>query len=474
MAINPAFKESVNRSTGERTVMPTNNKKYFFAIFARITACALALAAFSTAQASPKIEHWTTDNGARVYYVHAPELPMVDIQFIFDGGSARDGDHKGVALLTSALLDQGAGDLDADAIAARLEDVGAQLSTSSHRDMAIVSLRSLTDDTLLQPALDIMTLILGKPTFPAASIERERKRVLIALQGQSQSPGKIAGKAFFKALYGGHPYAVQPLGTEESVKALQRDDLIAHYQQYYVAENAVIAVVGALDRAAAETVVARLSAMLPAGQAAPPLPDVAPLKESREIQIDFPSSQTHVLMGQPGLRRGDPDYFALYVGNHVLGGSGLVSRISEEVREKRGLAYSAYSYFSPMRKAGPYTLGLQTRNDQKDEALSVLRDTLQTFIDEGPNARELKASKQNITGGFPLRISSNGKIANNLAVIGFYNLPLDYLDTFNSKVEAVTVEQIRNAYRQRIHPDRMVTVTVGGSVEGQTVAPGDG
>ncbi len=440
-----------------------DKKNSRLALLARLTACVLALAAFTLVQASPRIEHWTTDNGARVYYVHAPELPMVDIQFIFDGGSARDGGNKGVALLTSALLDQGAGDLDADAIAARLEDVGAQLSTSSHRDMAVVSLRSLSDENLLQPALDVMALVLGEPTFPADSIERERKRVLVALRGQSQSPAKIASKAFFSALYGEHPYAVQPLGTEESVKALTRDDLAGHYRQYYVARNAVVAVVGALDRAAAERVVARLSAVLPEGEAAPPLPAVAALKENREVHIDFPSSQTHVLMGQPGMRRGDPDYFPLYVGNHVLGGSGLVSRISEEVREKRGLAYSAYSYFSPMRQAGPYTLGLQTRNDQKDEALTVLRGTLKDFIAKGPSASELKASKQNITGGFPLRISSNGKIANILAVIGFYDLPLDYLDTFNSKVEAVTVEQIRTAFQKRIHPDRMVTVTVGGA-----------
>ena len=455
--------ECVSRSNGERTAMPTNETKPRASLLVRFITCILALAAFSLAQASPRIEHWTTDNGARVYFVHAPELPMVDIQFIFDGGSARDGDNKGVALLTSALLDQGAGDLDADAIAARLEDVGAQLSTSSHRDMAVISLRSLTDETLLQPALDIMALILGKPTFPADSIERERKRMLIALQGQSQSPGKIASKTFFKAIYGDHPYAIQPLGSEDSVKALTRDDLIAHYQRYYVARNAVVAVVGALDRGAVEAIVAQLSGMLPEGQAAAPLPNVAALQESKEIDIEFPSSQTHVLMGQPGMRRGDADYFPLYVGNHVLGGSGLVSRISEEVREKRGLAYSAYSYFSPMRQAGPYTLGLQTRNDQKDEALTVLRDTLETFIDQGPTARELKASKQNITGGFPLRISSNGKIANNLAVIGFYKLPLDYLETFNSKVEAVTVEQIRAAFQKRIHPDRMVTVTVGGA-----------
>lgn len=461
------------RTKGKKAAMSVFKNSHYPFTLAWVTSCILYLVSFSCAYASPKIEHWTTDNGARVYYVYAPELPMVDIQFIFDAGSARDQDHKGVALLTSALLDQGAGKLDADAIATSLEDVGAQLGTSAHRDMAVISLRSLTNDELLQPALETLALILGKPTFPAGSFERERKRMLIALRAQTQSPGSIASKAFYQALYGDHPYASQSLGTVESVNNLERKDIITHHQQYYGARNAVIVIVGALNRNATEKMVAKLVAMLPSGQAAPPLPDVSPLQVGKEINIEHPSSQTHILMGQPGIMRGDPDYFSLYVGNHVLGGSGLVSRIFNEVREKRGLAYSAYSYFSPMRKPGPYTLGLQTRNNQKAEALAVLRDTLQEFIENGPTARELKASKQNITGGYPLRISSNSKIAGNLAVIGFYNLPLDYLETFNSKVEAVTIEQIITAFQNRIHPDRMATISVGGTPTPPQSAPGD-
>ncbi len=471
MDINGRTKDKYSRIKEGKTAMPATKNNHYPSALAWVISCVLSLVSFSSAYASPNIEHWTTDNGARVYYVHAPELPMVDIQFIFDGGSARDQDHKGVALLTNALLDQGAGELDADAIATSLEDVGAQLGTSAHRDMAIISLRSLTDDELLRPALETLALILGKPTFLADSFDRERKRMLIALRAQTQSPGKIASKAFYQALYGDHPYASESLGTVESVNQLKREDIIAHHQQYYVARNAVIAIVGALDRKATEKMVSKLAAMLPSGQTAPDLPAVPPLQASEEINIEYPSSQTHILMGQPGMMRGDPDYFTLYVGNHVLGGSGLISRISDEIREKRGLAYSSYSYFSPMRKPGPYTLGLQTRNNQKGEALAVLRDTLQDFIKNGPTASELEASKQNITGGFPLRISSNSKIAGNLAVIGFYKLPLDYLETFNSKVEAVTIEQIMAAFQKRIHPEKMVTVTVGGAAT--QPAPGD-
>ncbi len=166
------------------------------------------------------------------------------------------------------------------------------------------------------------------------------------------------------------------------------------------------------------------------------------------------------------MRRGDPDYFALYVGNHILGGSGLVSRLSEEMREKRGLSYSVYSYFLPMEQAGPYQMALQTRNDQADEALAVMRETLDQYLKEGPTGDELEAAKKNITGGFALRIDSNSKILDYLVVIGFYDLPLDYLKAFNDRIMAVTREQIIDAYRRRVLPDAMSTIIVGGDGNG--------
>ena len=229
-----------------------------------------------------------------------------------------------------------------------------------------------------------------------------------------------------------------------------------------MARNATVVVVGDVTRKQAQTIAANLADALPAGDKAPALPEVSALKAAQNTFIEHPTTQSHVLMGGPGIKRGDADYFTLYVGNHILGGSGLVSRISQEIREKRGLSYSAYSYFVPMKREGPYTLGFQTRNDQRQEASSVLRETLQTFIDKGPTKKELQSSKNNIVGGFPLRVSSNGKIAEYLAVIGFYDLPLDYLSQFTAKVKAVSVEQIQDAYQRRVHPDRMVTITVGG------------
>ncbi len=413
-------------------------------------------------QAMPAIQHWVTENGARVYFVPAPELPMVDVNVTFAAGAARDAGHPGLASLTSTLLDKGAAGLSADEIAVRVESLGARLSSASARDMASVSLRSLSDSAHLQPALDLLRDVAGKPDFNQADFDRERERMLVALRHGEQSPSTVAEYTFFKTVYGEHPYASRPEGTEASLKALTVKQVREFYRRYYVAANAVIGIVGDLDRAAAESLAERVTAELATGQRAAPVSPVDPLAESVEQQLFHPSTQTHVRMGAPGMHRGDPDYFPLYVGNHVLGGGGLVSRLNEAVREQRGLSYSVNSYFSPMQQDGPYLFSLQTRNDQVEEALAVMRETLQTFVDEGPTQEELTASVNNITGGFPLQIENNSKILGYIVMIGFYDLPLDYLETFNDTVSAVTREQIMDAYRRRVHPAEMVTVIVGG------------
>jgi zinc protease len=413
------------------------------------------------ALAAPQIQHWRTANGAQVYFVEAPELPMIDIRVVFDGGSARDGGQPGVALFTSAMLEEGAAGMDADTIARRFEDLGAQFSAGAYRDMATVGLRSLTKAAILKPALQTFIQVLTRPDFPRKAMQRVRKQMLIGLQQQEQEPNAIAQKAFYGALYGNHPYASPSDGTISSVKAIKAKDLRHFYRRYYVAHNAVIAIVGALDTTAAKRLADKITAGLVTGKHAAELPQPAALGKTERKHIEYPSTQTHILMGQPGVARGDKDYFPLYVGNHILGGGGFGSRITEEVREKRGLSYSAYSYFSPMRAAGPFVLGLQTRNDSADKALQVLRDTLATFRSEGPTASELDAAKKNITGGFPLKVDSNSDILGYIAMIGFYGLPLDYLDRFNTRIEAVTVQQIRDAFQRRVDPEHMVTITVG-------------
>jgi zinc protease len=425
-----------------------------------LLALTLALTAF-VAEATPKIQTWETPNGARVFFVPAPEIPMVDMQVVFDAGAARDGDKPGLAVLTNSLLNEGAGSLDADAIAEQFDVLGARQGNNAERDMSMFSLRSLSDPAKLQPAAELLALMFNAPSLPADGFARMQNQMLINLQAQKQSPDEISNEAFFRSVFGAHPYATDPGGTEASVKALTADDVRAFLKEYYVARNAVVAIVGALDRAAAEALAVTVVGKLPAGERASALPKVGDIAEAATVKVEHPSTQSHILLGQPGIARNDPDYFALYVGNHILGGNGLVSRISDEIREKRGLSYSAYSYFMPMRERGPFIVGLQTRTDKTDEALNVLRDTVQTFVDKGPTEKELVASKKNITGGFALRVDSNKKIADYLAVIGFYGLPLDYLDNFIARVNAVTLAQVKEAFKRRVDLNKTVTVIVG-------------
>jgi zinc protease len=414
------------------------------------------------AQATPDIKHWQTEKGLRVYYEQSPELPMLDIRLVFDAGSARDGDKPGLASLTSGQIFNGTKEMGLETIAERLDDVGAVYGSGSLRDMAWIKLRTVTRKESQPQALDTFLKVLAGPSFPQKDFARAQKQALISLKAEEQSPAQIASKAFYKAVYGDHPYASPVSGTPESVAAISRQDLADFYQRYYVASNAILVIVGDIDEAGAHELAQRIDAVLEPGEKAPDLPPVPELKEAKKVYIPFPSEQAHVFIGQPGMLRGDKDYFPLYVGNHVLGGSGFTSRLVKEIRSKRGLAYSVYSYFLPMHVKGPFMAGLQTKVDQTDEAVDLVFDTIKKYREEGPTEKELKASKQNITGGFPLRVASNSDRVDYLGLIGFYQLSLNYLDEFTPQVEAVTAKQIRDAWQRRIHPERMVTVIVGG------------
>ena len=415
--------------------------------------------------AAAKIEHWQTMGGSRVYYVHTEGLPMADIQVVFNAGSASDGQQFGLSALTADLLDTGAGKWNADEIAQRFESVGAQFGVSSSMDTTTVSLRTLTDKTLFDKALETMQVILTKPAFNQADFKREQRRTLSGLKQQEESPAALASIAFYNALYGTHPYAHPESGVIKTVSAFKAADIRHFYQKSYVADNAIVVIVGALSKQQAEQTAEQLLAGLPLGKRPETLPDVAmPLKATQQ-HIEFPSSQTHVLVGLPGSYRKDPDYFNLYVGNHILGGSGLVSKLFDEIREKRGLAYSASSNFMPMLKPGPFLISLQTRNDQTAQALQVLNQTLADFINKGPTEVELTAAKKNITGGFAMRFDTNKELAGYVAMIGFYEMPLDYLDTFQQKTEQVTVASITDAFKRRVNPQLLQTITVGKSAE---------
>ncbi len=424
----------------------------------RLLTATFTLIIAAAAQAGVTIEQWTTGNGTRVNFVAAPTLPMLDVQVDFAAGSMFDPAGKsGLAALTRGVLDLGAGTRDETAIAEQLADLGAQLGGSADTDRASVTLRTLTAKDKLDPALAVLRDVLRKPHFDAAIFEREKARTIAGLKDAMTRPDSIAGKAFWETLYPGHPYGRQ--ATPESIATLTRDDVVAFHGRLYNAANAQISLVGQLTRQQAEAIAEQLSAALPAGAPAELPPPPAPARAAVSA-IGHPASQAHIYLGLPAIERGNPDYFPLLVGNYTLGGGGFVSRLVKEVRDKRGFAYSVYSYFAPLRQTGPFQIGLQTQRKQAREAIRVVRGVLDEFVAQGPSEEELAAAKANLSGSFPLRLDSNAKLLANVAAIGFYGLPADYLDRYREKVEAVTAAEVKAAFARHVVPGKLVTVTV--------------
>ncbi|MAD01970.1 MAG: peptidase M16 [Pseudomonadales bacterium] len=406
------------------------------------------------------LQHWQTSQGTPVYYMHADELPMLDVQILFAAGASRDGELPGLAGFTNAMLNEGTGNLDAGDIAAGFERLGAQFSNSAHRDMGLLGLRTLTASDKLEPALSLFAQILAKPSFPEASLQRIREQMLAGLRYARQRPDSQASEALWSTLYPGHPYGIPPDGTQESINAITREDLQRFQQTYYNASNAVIALVGAVDRQRAEQLAQHLADAMPQGDAAPRTPAPEPVSASTQ-HIDFASNQTHLLIAQQGISRDDPDYAALYLGNQILGGGGFGSRLVHEIREQRGLAYSPRSTFSAMQAPGPFYISIQTRADQAEQALDVANQVLDEFIRSGPTDTELSRAKQQMLGEFPLSTASNGAIVSQLGAIGFYDLPLNYMQLFLDRVQALTSEDIRDAFARQLPADRRVIITVG-------------
>lgn len=429
-----------------------------------------ALAGWQPAVAAIPIQHWTQPSGAQVWLVESPAIPMLDVQLDFDAGSRRDpAAQAGLASVTALIAGKGVAAhgaepaLDENQLGEAWADLGAAFGGSAGDDRMSFSLRTLTEPDLLQAAVALAARQLGQPAWPEDVWRRERERISAAIQESRTRPGTVASLAFQHAVFGSHPYGHET--TPESLARIGIADMRSHYAATIAPCRAKLSLVGAVTRAQADEIVTRLLSRLPQGAACAPLPvvpEVAPLTAPVEQRIAFDSAQAHVLIGQPGYKRSDPEFFALLVGNHILGGGGFTSRLTTQVREQRGLSYSVYSYFAPGLHAGAFTLGLQTRPDQAAEAIEVSRQVVADFVARGPSADELQAAKDNLIGSFPLRLDSNRKLLDNVANIAWNGLPLDYLEHWAARIGAVTADEIQAAFQRVLQPERMVTVVVGG------------
>ena len=431
--------------------------------------CALLLAvAVFPAHAALTVQAWQTAGGARVLFVESRALPILDVSIEFAAGSARDTRaESGLASLTLRTMRMGSRAsahqpaLSEDQVSLRLADVGAQLTSTFDVDRAGYSLRTLSAERERTQALEVLAAVVQRPAFAPEVVAREQARVIAGLREASIKPETVAARAVAGLVFADHPYGLRAVGEIDSVAALDAARLQQFHQRHYVRRAAVVAIIGNIGREEAARIAEALTAALPQGDRAAALPPVPDLAAAVERDIAHDAAQAHVLVGAPGMRRSDPDYFPLFVGNYILGGGGFNSRLTVQVREQRGLSYSVYSVFSPFAREGAFTIGLQTRKDQAGEALRVVRETLDRFVRDGPTQSELDGAIQHIVNGFALRIDSNRKILDYLAVIGFYDLPVDWLERFPERVAQVTLAQIRDAFRRRIDPARMATVVVG-------------
>ncbi|MGL5741984.1 MAG: M16 family metallopeptidase [Legionella sp.] len=425
---------------------------------------ALMLGLYHPAAANTfKTEKWVTANGVQVVFYQAMEVPMLDISLAFNAGSANDGEHYGLARLTSQILNQGNAGKDATAIAETLAETGSQYGVEINRDMAVFNLKTLVKQDALAQSIKTFVQIINHPDFPNEAFIREKKQQLMSIEQRQESPDEVAQLKFFNALYQHHPYAHPVSGTAETVNAMNKNQVIDFYKSFYVGSNAVLVMVGAITSHTAHQLADQLTHELPKGQPAPALPKAQQLTRSETINVPFPSSQTVIKLGQIGIDHQDQNYFPLMVGNYILGGGLLVSRLAVEVREKRGLTYGIDSQFVPMLGKGPFLISFSTKNQQANGALDLIKNILKNYIDNGPEDEEMEAAKQYLTGSFPLSLSGNRNIATLLLRMTFYHLPDDFLDTYTAHINAVTSEQVKQAFKQQVDLDKLLLVSVGQS-----------
>ncbi len=417
------------------------------------------------------IERSTLPSGAQVYVVSSMAIPMVDVQIEFDAGARRDPQGlAGLASVTSGQLSKGLlaslgrPALDENQLGEAWADLGASFGAGAGDDRMSFSLRSLTYPDLLPKAVALAAQQMAAPAFPVAQWQRDVERLSASIKEANTKPATIVARRFNTVVYGGHPYGNEL--TEDSLRRINVAAMRSFYAAHIRACRAKVSIVGAVTQLEAAQIATQLLAGLPQDgcDKLPAVPEVPPLAAAQDLKIPFDSAQAHVMIGQPGYERSDPDFFALLVGNHILGGGGFTSRLTREVREKRGLSYSVYSYFSPGLHAGAFAVGLQTRPDQAAQAVQVSRDVLAQFVANGPTEEELKAAKDNLIGGFALRIDSNKKLLDNVANIAWVDLPLDYLTNWTQRVDKITAADIKAALQRKLQPEKMVTVVVGGAV----------
>jgi zinc protease len=411
-------------------------------------------------QAANKVERVVSPGGIEAYLVREPSIPFLSLALHFKGGSAVDPASKeGLAYMVSGLLDEGAGDLDSQAFRTELEDRAIRLSFEATRDAFAGQLKTLTGER--ERAFELLRLALSEPRFDAEPVERIRHQIEAELRRRAEDPDYLVSRAWFERAFPDHPYGRPVEGTAESVAEITGDDLRQFVRNRLAKDNLVVGVAGDITAAELGPLLDRAFGDLPATSAPVDLAQAKPAAPGATVIVRKDLPQSRVLFGQEGLARHDPDFYAGYVANYILGGGGFGSRLTEEVREKRGLAYSVYSYLYPMDHAPLWLGGLGTANATVSESIRLVRDEIARMAAGDVGAEALADAKTYLTGSFPLRLTSNDQIASMLVSMQVDDLGIDYLERRNEYIEAVTLDDVRRAAKRLYHPEQLLTVVVG-------------
>ena len=413
-------------------------------------------------QADVEISKYVTKNGVEILYTKSENIPMIDIKITFDAGSNKDGELKGLSMLTHSLLDEGTSKMNSEAIASAFESTGAIFSTSVNKDKSSVSLRSLADKKYLEPSVKMLLKILSDSVFPKSEVILQKERTLSSISEDKSDPSEVSSNLFFKEIYGNYAYGFPSIGSEESIEKIKRKDIINFYKENINSSNASIAIVSSLSKKdiinLSEKISKSLSFSSPKKNS---LNNFQKNNKKKYIFKKFNSEQAHIYIGGQSIKRGSKNHLPLYVGNYIFGGSGFSARLMKELRVKRGLTYGVYSYIYPMKNIGPFVVGIETKAEQAQESVRLIHKMLKEFHANGPTDKELTHAKEAIINGFPLRIYSNQDILNYLSMINYYDLPINYLNTFTDKISKITKKDILRAFKEEIDVNNLITLVVG-------------
>ncbi|MCB9944452.1 MAG: insulinase family protein [Geminicoccaceae bacterium] len=436
-------------------------------------ACALTIATavsgIQTANAA-NVEEVVSPGGIHAYLVNEPSIPFLSMAFQFSGGSSGDPDGKeGLSYMASGLIDEGSGPYDSQAFRAELEDNAIQLSFDADRDSFSGSLKTLTENR--DHAFELLRLAITEPRFDEEPVERIRQQIISDLTRRESDPEYLGARRWFDIAFAGHPYSKPTRGTIETIKAIGKDDLRELVRTRLARNNLTIGVAGDITADELGPALDEVFGSLPADAADVDLPKTTPQGDGETVVIDLDIPQSVVIFGHGGIARNDPDYYAAYVANYILGGGGFSSWLTEEVREKRGLAYSVYSYLYDTDLSPMWMGGVATRNDQVMESIRIIKEQVARMADGNVDEKNLDDARTYLTGSFPLRLTSNDQIARMLVGMQIYDLGVDYLDRRNGYIEAVTLNDVRRAAKRLFNEDMLVTIVGSPSGDGDGTVP---